>query len=813
MALACLSVICCIIAGAICELSLNEAKRVGAVSMPSSISVRNVVDVSTAQSISSIDAEAIYQEKCASCHGADGSGNEDEYDEPLWGDLTVTELTRVISETMPEDDPDSCTGEEALEVARYIYEKFYSRSAAQTRGFVAPPRVQLQRLTIARYRNSVADLLAAFSPAGMQQRDFSEAARGLNGIYYQSDGMNKAESEKLRRVDPAIDFDFGNGSPADGISSEQFFVIWNGAFEAPHTGYYEFRISSPNGFKLFINCDPEGVHGKHRDDSSKRLQVPLLDGWVSSSEMRELSGRVFLLGGRTYPVRLEFFKYKEASSSIRLDWKPPHGVWGPLDEQNLVAELVPATFVIDTPFPADDRSDGYERGTSVSSQWLDSISQASVSVADAVVQRLPLFLGNNYANEAGRISAKDFVVRFARRSWRRELSPDEKLLFESVFEVEEDVDAAIRRAVVMALSSPHFLYTNLPREAGADETASRLALTLWDSIPDGQLLAAAEQSALATEQQLREQAARMLNDPRARAKLSGFFEHWLEIGHRDFSKDKQLYPDFDEEVIADLRLSLELFVSRVVWSETSDFRELLLADYLLLNPRLRELYPGEGEATAQEPSTAFEPIVFESEGRAGVLTHPYLLSAFAYHNNSSPIHRGVFLTRNIMGRSIRPPPEAVAFEESEFAANLTMREKITQLTRGTACMSCHSVINPMGFVLEEFDAVGRLRTIENDQPVDTESDYTAADGTTITIRSAREVAEYAALSPSAHRVFVGQLFQHLTKQNLSAFGPDAEDNLMRSFEQNEFNIRELVIDMALLAASGNNISDDEANSE
>ena len=98
-------------------------------------------------------------------------------------------------------------------------------------------------------------------------------------------------------------------------------------------------------------------------------QAALIDGWVSSGEMREHTARVFLLGGRHYPIRLEFFKYKEDVSSIKLEWKPPHGVWEVVDDRHLVTAKTRRTFVVTTSFPADDRSLGYERGSSTSPEW------------------------------------------------------------------------------------------------------------------------------------------------------------------------------------------------------------------------------------------------------------------------------------------------------------------------------------------------------------------------------------------------------------------------------------------------------------
>ena len=796
---------------------------------------------------------AIYTSQCAHCHGEVGQGAEDGSDEPLYGNHSVKVLTGIIERTMPEEDPEACVGDEARQVAEYIYDAFYSLAARQRNGLVPTPRVTLSRLTVSQYRNSVADLIGRFTPEPRRRRGrrtkddggdepnstASMAKAGLRAEYFQSKGMSKADKLRLERVDRRIDFDFGEGSPAEDITADQFAIIWQGTLRVDHTGYHEFRATTPNGVRLYLNVDRMERRRKLRDDSSVAGQAALIDGWVSSGEMREHTARVFLLGGREYPLRLEFFKYKEKVASIKCEWKPPHGTWATIDHRYLRTKPSPRTFVVSTPFPADDRSLGYERGSSVSREWHTATSNAAIAAADEIVERLPLLAAADDEAENYEESIKDFIARFASVAFRRPLSDAEiEILHTAPFEDAPNSDTAVRRAVLTVLNSPYFLYPDLtPSAAPSQHTvAARLALTLWDSIPDQELTDAAQNGDLATIAQVEAQARRMLADSRAQAKIRAFFHHWLEMEERDLAKDKKIFPDFEESVVADLRYSLESFVENIVWSEPSDYRQLLLADYLVLNDRLRSLYPapperesdetlkaqqfaedeGAGPDVASDETSAeaspeslestpmsnadFTQVSFPPERRAGVLTHPYLLSAFAYHNNTSPIHRGVFLTRNIVGRELKPPPVAVAFKNDEFDPQLTMREKVTQLTRDSACMSCHSIINPLGFVLENFDAVGRWRTVEADKPINTESEYKTVEGTTLQIRGARDVADYAVASEAAHRAFVAQLFHHLVKQDAAAYGTDTLNQLRQTFADDEYNMRNLMSRIAVLTA-------------
>jgi hypothetical protein len=394
---------------------------------------------------------------------------------------------------------------------------------------------------------------------------------------------------------------------------------------------------------------------------------------------------------------------------------------------------------------------------------------------------------------------KQFGRRFAEAAFRRPLSDEDFHRFvERHFAAAKTPEIAVKRVVLFALKSPRFLYPDLP-EAGAPDdydVAARLALSLWDSIPDQTLVKAAAEGKLRTHDQIAAQAARMLNDSRTKEKLRGFFHHWLELERAEaISKDPKSFPEFDAAVLADLRASLERFLDQVVWSDRSDYRELLQANYLLLNERLGKLYgkPVTGEG--------FQRVSFDPKERSGVVTHPYLLAAFASSKQTSPIHRGVFLTRNIVGMTLKPPPMAVAFEDAKFDAHLTMREKITELTKNTNCMGCHAKINPLGFSLENYDAIGRWRTKENNRPIDAVTDFATEEGATIRLTGARDLVKFALENPDGHRAFIHQLFHHTVKQAVNVYGPDTLENLRQAFVSSGFNMKKLLTEIAVISAS------------
>lgn len=737
-----------------------------------------------------VTGEAIYAKHCARCHGKHGEGVEDEVDEPLQGDRPLVSLARYIDRKMPEDKPEELNAEESQRVAEYIMGAFYSEEARAKSG--PPPKVDFARLTNRQFRESVADLIGSFgksTPLG--------EGRGLRAQYFQSDGMNKKARKVLEREDARLDFDFSEGSPAEGIAADQFSIAWDGSLIAPETGWYEVKIRTPNGARLYLNSSRQDGDGNQRDDSGAKRQPALIDAWVSSgSEMREVSARIFLLGGRAYPLRFDYFKFQEKRGMVRLEWKPPRGEWAVLAAPYLSPAEASQVVVTDTTFPADDASEGYERGTGISKDWHEATTLAAIGVANQVTSRLTRLSGAKSDAPDRLDRLKTFIASFAERAFRRPLDTDTRQLYVERPFANTLPESAVKRAVILILKSPRFLYPELGHEPDDFTVAARLALGLWDSLPDQNLLDAAKSGQLHTPEQVENQAQRMVADPRAKAKLNGFFQHWLRLdAESDLRKNPESFPGFDAALVADSRRSLELFVDRVVWSGTSDYRELLGADYLLLNARLARFYGVSGPAGEE-----FQSVKFDPAQRAGILTHPYVLARLAHHDSTAPILRGVFLTRNVLGGILKPPPQAISFENHTFDPKLNMRERVSEMTRNASCMTCHETINPLGFSLENYDAAGRFRLTEDGRPINAEADFQTLEGESMRLRGPRDVAKLAVESAFARRGFIRLLFQYSIKQNPTAYGFNSVGKLDQSFVDSGYQIRRLFVTINTLAA-------------
>ncbi len=727
--------------------------------------------------------EVVYRQDCMSCHGPVGQGVAGKADEPLVGEKSIASLAKYIAREMPENDPGTLSLADATASAEYIHKAFYSGEA---RARNHPPRIELAHLTVRQYRESIADLLAS-----LRNATSTTETGGLAGTYRErperdpkKPDQNRPEVTYKQQVDPVIDFEFGDKAPEKGKFAAQFAINWSGSVLVPDTGEYEFRVTSPNGVRLYVNAPENG--------SEKNA---LIDIWVSSAMTRTASSPIFLLGGRSYPLKLEFFKYKDKTASLRLEWRPPGGAWTVIPRTNLSPKSSSPVSVISVPLPPDDGSIGYERGASVSREWTEAIAKGALQVSGMIGPHLFVLAGTKADAPDRGEKLKAFTLRFAQMAYRRPLTDEQKADLSAIYAASVAPEVAAKRAFIFTLSNPAFLYPGIgPQDDYA--VASRLALTLWDSVPDAALLKAAAAGQLKDAAQVRLQAQRMMKDPRAKSKLRDFLHHWLHVEEgAEIAKDQKEYPGFDQGVVMDLRTSLDLFAESVVWSEKSDYRQLLLSDTILMNERLAKFYGQKVEAGA-----GFQPVKMDADQRGGVLTHPFVLATFSYTKSSSPIHRGVFVTRNILGLMLKPPPMAIAFMDDKFDPSFTMREKVTELTSKPACMSCHVTINPLGFSFERFDAVGRVRTTDNKKPVDPTSDYTTSDGNVIKLTGARDVAIHAAESLSGQTGFVRNLFQEMVKQPPAAYSPELLGQLTSQFRVDKFHVRNLAVEVAVVAA-------------
>ena len=337
--------------------------------------------------------------------------------------------------------------------------------------------------------------------------------------------------------------------------------------------------------------------------------------------------------------------------------------------------------------------------------------------------------------------ASEILTALGRRAYRRPLDDRDLatlLAFHEQGRAEGGFEAGIRKAIERLLVAPEFLFRIERDPPGAApgtayrlsdlELASRLSLFLWSDIPDEPLLAAAEAGRLGEPGELDRQVARMLADPRARALVENFASQWLQLGRvRGVIPDADVFWEFDENLRADMERETALFLESQILGDRG-VMELFDADYTFVNERLARHYGRDGVYGER-----FRRVPVEGE-RAGLLGHASLLTVTAYPTRTSPVLRGKWLLDNVLGMPpAEPPADVPALEENHAGASpRTMRERMERHRANPACAACHRMMDPPGFALEHFDAIGRWRAAdEYGAPVDAAgalADGTAVDG-------------------------------------------------------------------------------------
>ena len=323
----------------------------------------------------------------------------------------------------------------------------------------------------------------------------------------------------------------------------------------------------------------------------------------------------------------------------------------------------------------------------------------------------------------------EILRAFADRAFRRPATHDELMrllgIVQSAEKDGENSESAIQLALRAVLVSPHFLFRIAPdRDRGSldppvpdndFDLACRLSYFLWSSLPDEQLFHLAAHGTLRRGETLQLQVRRMLRDPRSHALAENFASQWLQTRKlNEFTPDPDLFPDFDEPLRAAMLKETELFFGSIQ-DEDRSILDLLGAGYTFVNERLARHYgiPGvQGET--------FRRVSLAGSARGGVLTHASVLAVTSNPTRTSPVKRGKWILENVLGAPPSPPPSGVeALKEGHGNAHAgTLRQRMEQHRTDPGCASCHRRMDPLGFGLENFDAIGGWRTHDGADVID-----------------------------------------------------------------------------------------------
>jgi hypothetical protein len=396
------------------------------------------------------------------------------------------------------------------------------------------------------------------------------------------------------------------------------------------------------------------------------------------------------------------------------------------------------------------------------------------------------------------------VTSVGLRLYRRPLTTDEVARWTAVVAdtARGDARRGLRLALFGMLQSPHFLYRSELGEPDPEapqrnrytsyEMAGRLSFLLWDSAPDLELLEAAGRGELVTEAGIHAQAVRLLESPRARAAVQAFFTQYLDLSRLDgLERDPTKYPAFTPTIAESMKNEIRLLVDHYVFRENSDIRGLFSSRTTFVNRELADLYDVEAPGASE---IAFVRVELPSDGpRAGILTSGAFLAVNAHQTETSPTLRGKYVRERVLCAEVPPPPDDVDLQipPPDGQAN-TLRERLERHRSSEICASCHAVLDPPGFLFENFDAIGAARDNDRGFPLDTSGDLEG-----IPLAGARDLAAVLEHEPRVGNCIVKQLYRHASARLDTKAERGVLVSLQNQFAASGYRFQELLLELAV----------------
>ena len=424
----------------------------------------------------------------------------------------------------------------------------------------------------------------------------------------------------------------------------------------------------------------------------------------------------------------------------------------------------------------------------------------SASGAGDTPARRRLFVAQPKSVAEEETCAKQILSTLMRRAYRRPVSDADlakPLEFFRDARKGSNFDAGIEAALSVVLVSREFLFRveqeppgrapKTPYRVSDLELAARLSFFLWSSLPDDELLAVAARGELHQPAVLAQQTRRMLADARSQSLVSNFASQWLHLRNLDsITPDGRLFPDFDDNLRQAMRRETELLFEEILRADRSAL-DLLRSDHTWLNERLAKHYGIPHIYGPRFRRVALAP----DSPRGGLLRHASVLTVTSYATRTSPVIRGHWILGNLLGSPPPPPPPNVpTLEDNVVFATLPVRERLAQHRANPACASCHDVMDPVGFALENYDALGRWRTREEGQPVDATGGF--PDGSKFTGVAGLEQALL-----NRPELFVGTLAEKLLTyalgRGLETYDAPAVRTVVRAAQAKEFRLSEIIV--------------------
>jgi len=404
-----------------------------------------------------------------------------------------------------------------------------------------------------------------------------------------------------------------------------------------------------------------------------------------------------------------------------------------------------------------------------------------------------------------------FVQTFGRRAFRRPLEPEEVSRYTAIFRNQSEFIKGAQAVVEAMLQSPNFIFwleqTPNPKWK-AYATASHLSYTLWNTMPDDLLLDAAAQGKLDTTADVERMARRMLDNPRAKDGLDEFVSQWLRFDRAlEASRERRVYPLFNRELLLAMTEEARRFVGDLVWNDRN-FMQVFTADYGFPNSDLAAVYK------VNPPAHDFDRVPFPADSeRAGLLGQALFLTLPSKPDDTAPTGRGLFVREQFLCQQVPPPPPTVDtnLPPEDEAKPLTNRQRLAAHTNNSVCASCHSLIDPIGFGLEKFDAIGmrreqhkllfypaghanrRAKPKEVLLPLDTTARVAGVADSEFS--SAAQLGQLLARTPQCQECIVKQVFRYLAGRPETPADRPVLNRALEDFRKSDFHFKQILISL------------------
>lgn len=478
--------------------------------------------------------------------------------------------------------------------------------------------------------------------------------------------------------------------------------------------------------------------------------------------------------------------------------------------KNAIHDLFGEEIVVPTALEPDIAANGFEavgaKTSALSTRGVEQYETAAYSIGKQIATNAALLgrvLTCAPAAPDDAACARTFVAGLGPRVYRRPLTDAE---IASVSAVVTTAGAAfgsfqqgVAYGVARMLQSPHFLYRPAVGEPDPDnpgkkrytayELATRLSFFLWNTVPDAELLDAARINALGTYDEVSAQVDRMLASPKARAGLRNFVREWLRLGDLDtLTKDSMLFTTYTSELGPMAREETLRVFEAMAFDDDADIRDVMTTHRTFVTPKLASMY-----MIAAPSEDGFAPVELPADGlRRGLLGHLSILSLYAHPTTSSATLRGKFVREKLLCTPIPLPPVNLSTGLPEASPDApTLRARTIVHIQDPTCASCHKMMDPIGFGLEQFDGIGRLRVKENGAQIDPTGDL---DG--VAFSGAASLGQVIHDHPLFAGCFARKVYQYATASDVSADEQQTVAALAQRFGATGYKLKALLAAVA-----------------